>query len=50
MGFDEPIVDEVRVGDVNLVDGEEVKIFSWIRNDFDLSHVGSLRKFSYKKW
>ena len=44
--FDELVVDEVRVADVNLVAGEEVKIFSWIRNDFDLSHVGPLRKFS----
>ena len=43
------LVDEVRVCDVNLVAEEEVKIFSWIRNDFDLDHVGPLRKRSYKK-
>jgi hypothetical protein len=32
-----------------LVAGEEVKIFSWIKNDFALGHVGPLRKISYKK-
>jgi hypothetical protein len=46
--FDELVVDEVRVGDVNLVAGE-VKIFNWIRNDFDLNRIGPLRKLSYKK-
>jgi broad-specificity NMP kinase len=52
--LNELIVDEVRVCDVMSsslmkVAGEVVKIFSWIRNDFDLDHVGPLRKLSYKK-
>ena len=47
--FDELVVDEVRVGDINLVAGEEVKVFGWIRYDFDLGHVGPFRKLSYTK-
>ena len=47
--FDELVLGEVRVGDVNLVAGYEVKVFSWIRYDFDLGHVGPLSKLSYKK-